>query len=54
MGNPEEHRVRAVSLPAFVCEELAHHLEALRDTPDTLVLTTKTGSALRNKVRWAA
>ncbi|MFN2556198.1 MAG: tyrosine-type recombinase/integrase [Nitriliruptorales bacterium] len=47
-GAPKSHRVRTVSLPAFVCEELAYHLEALPETSDALVLTSKTGLALRN------
>lgn len=49
-GTPKSHRVRTVSLSAFVCEELAHHLEALPETPDALVLTTKTGLAAQQRL----
>lgn len=41
-GSPKTHRVRSVSLPTFVCEELAQHLAAqVGDDADALVFTTE-------------
>ncbi|MGH3443073.1 MAG: tyrosine-type recombinase/integrase [Nitriliruptorales bacterium] len=48
-GSPKTHAVRSVSLPPFVVQELAHHLEAVEDTPDALVFTAPvSGGPLRN------
>ncbi|MDP8927029.1 MAG: site-specific integrase [Actinomycetota bacterium] len=56
-GSPKTHRVRSVSLPAFVCEELAQHLAAkVEDHPDALVFTTDSGMPVRHsdflRYRW--
>jgi integrase len=46
-GETKSHQVRSVSLPAFVAEELARHLEAVPADPDALVFTSPTGKPLR-------
>lgn len=47
-GTPKTHRVRTVSLPPFVCEELAAHLAEVVDSdPDALVFATPTGRVWR-------
>ncbi len=56
-GTPKTHRVRSVSLPAFVCEELAQHLAIeVGDGPDALVFSTETGGPVRHsdflRYRW--
>lgn len=48
-GPPKTHRVRSVTLPAFVCEGLARHLEEfVPEGADELVFTTVGGAPLRN------
>ncbi len=49
LGMPKSHRVRTVSLPAFVCEELAAYLatEVFEDR-EALIFTTPLGLPWRN------
>ena len=47
-GPPKTHRQRAVSIPAFVCEDLAEHLAGLADDPDALVFQASIGGPLRH------
>lgn len=47
-GTPKTHRVRTVSLPAFVCEQLAAHLATeVEDDPEAIVFATPTGKVWR-------
>lgn len=44
---PKSHQARTVSLPVFVVEELARHLESVPDDPGALVFTAPRGGLLR-------
>lgn len=47
-GLPKTHRQRAVSIPAFVCEDLAIHLADVPDDPDALVFRASIGGPMRH------
>lgn len=47
-GLPKTHRQRAVSIPAFVCEDLAEHLVGIPDDPNELVFRASTDGPLRH------
>lgn len=47
-GLPKTHRQRSVSIPAFVCEDLAEHLVGFPNDPDALVFRASTGGPLRH------
>jgi integrase len=47
-GTPKTHRQRSVSIPAFVCDDLAEHLVGAPMNPDELVFHASTGGPLRH------
>lgn len=48
-SEPKTYERRTVTLPAFLAERLAHHLEHRPDDPETLVFTSPEGSTLNHK-----